>query len=189
MWKSHRPTQLLCAAALACWSGVPPASQSGDALPLPDALRAHLKAEKLGIVTSIRGLPLGVREALQTLFGSQTLDIADPFDSRPLAQGKPIDSRPLAQGRPGGPLQGTNAADRQLPARRLIAAGCADDNHCVVYYERGGSAQSWHVAMFHWRPELTRFEWGGLAPRGLKSIEDVRKAMLSGAIKAPGKVW
>ncbi len=37
-----------------------------------------MKDGRFGIVTSIRGLPLGVRHELQTLFGSQTLDIAEP---------------------------------------------------------------------------------------------------------------
>lgn len=170
-------TTLLSAAALICGSAVVAASQPATALALPDALRAHVKEERFGIVTSVRGLPLGVREALQTLFGTQTLDLADPFDSRPLAQGRPSDSRPIAHGNP------------DLPTRRLIAAGCSDDHHCLVYYERGGSAHSWHVALFQWHPAATRFEWGGLAPGGLKSIEEVRKALLSGAVKGPSTKW
>ena len=67
-------------------------------------------------------------------------------------------------------------------------AGCSTD-HCLVYYERGGGVHTWHVALFHWTPEATRFEWGGIAPRGLASIDDVRNAILSGAIKGPAKVW
>ena len=135
---------------------------------MPDALRTHLKDEQFGIVTSLRGLPLGVREALQTLFGSSHLDIADP----------------------GADFQATDQVlTPNLPRRRLVAAGCSDDQHCIVYYERGGSAHSWHVALFHWQPVSTRFEWGGLAPRDLKTVEEVRKAMLSGAIKGPSKDW
>ena len=169
-------TKRLCAVVVICWAGAVMARQPLASLALPDPLRDHVKDERYGIVTSLRGLPLGVRESLQTLFGTQTLDIADPFDSRSLAQAKPPDSRAA-----------TGAA--ATPTRRMIAAGCADDNHCIVYYERAGSAPSWHVAMFHWQPESTRFEWGGIAPSGLKSIEDVRKAMLTGAIKGPSKVW
>jgi len=45
------------------------------------------------------------------------------------------------------------------------------------------------VALFHWTPAATRFEWGGTAPNGLATIEDVRKAVLSGAIKSPNKLW
>ena len=172
-------TRLLSAAAVICLSAVVAASQPVTSLTLPDALLAHVKAERFGIVTSLRGLPLGVREALQTLFGSQTLDIAEPFDSRPLAQGKP-----------GAEFQVTNAADtRTLPTRRMIVAGCSEDHHCIVYYERGGGTHSWHVALFRWQPASTRFEWGGVAPRGLTSIEDVRHVMLSGAIKGPSQVW
>ena len=134
---------------------------------LSEALRTHVKDEQLGIVTSIRGLPLGVRDALQTLFGSHTLDIAEP----------------------GAEFQVTAAAGQStLPTRRLVAAGCSVD-HCLVYYERGGNTHTWHVALFHWTPAATRFEWGATAPRGLATIDDVRNAVLSGAIKGPNRVW
>jgi hypothetical protein len=135
---------------------------------MPDVLRAHVKGEQFGIITSIRGLPLGVRNELQTLWDSQTLDIAEP----------------------GAEFQGTGVSvNPTLPTRRLIAAGCAPDHHCLVYYERGGNSPTWVVALFHWTPAATRFEWGGAAPGGLKSIDDVRKAVLSGAIKSSNRLW
>jgi hypothetical protein len=124
---------------------------------LPVALRTHLASERFDIVTSVRGLPLGVRDALQALFGTATLDIAEP----------------------GGPFQQGEAVDNpRLPSRRLVAAGCAMD-HCLVYFERGGRARTWQVALFHWTPAATRFEWGGTAPGGLKTFDDVRTAVLS----------
>ena len=101
------------------------------------------------------------------MFGSQALDIAEP----------------------GGAFQLTGVAGSpKRPTRRLAAAGCST-NHCLVYYERGGSAHTWHVALFHWTPAGTRFEWGGLAPGGLETIDDVRNAALSGAIKVSNKLW
>jgi hypothetical protein len=158
---------LLGAIGAGVWSVVVAASQAAAPSVLPGVLRAHLKDERFGIVTSIRGLPLGVRDGLQTLFGSQALDIAEP----------------------GAAFQVTDViVDPKLPIRRLVAAGCSTD-HCLVYYERGGIAHSWQVALFHWTPATTRFEWGGVAPRGLASIEDVRNAILSGAIKGPAKFW
>ena len=138
------------------------ASQTPSAAQPPDALRARLKNESLQVVTSIRGLPLGVRDGLQELFASQTLDIAEP----------------------GTEFQLTDAIkNSQLPTRRLVAAGCSIE-HCLVYYERGGIAHSWHVAVFRWTPAATRFEWGGLAPNSLANIEAVRAAVLSGSIKS-----
>jgi hypothetical protein len=132
---------------------------------LPAPLRAHVKNETFQMVTSIRGLPLGVRDSLQTLFGS--LDIAAP----------------------GAAFNGTGAAGgSHLPTRRLVTAGCSID-HCLVYYERGGTAHTWHAALFHWTPEATRVECGGIAPRGLASVDDVLKAILSGAIKRPANGW
>jgi hypothetical protein len=162
-----RHTRFFCAIGVSLWSAVITGSQAAPAGALPEPLRAHVKNERLGVVTSIRGLPLGVREALQTLFGSQTLDIAEP----------------------GAEFQVTDVVSNpKLPIRRLVAAGCSSD-HCLVYYERGGTAHTWQVALFHWTPAATRFEWGGSATGGLATIDDVRNAVLSGAIKSPNKVW
>ena len=135
--------------------------------PLPEPLRTHLESERMDAVTSIRGLPLGVRDALQRLFGGQTLDIADP----------------------GTAFQATGEAGQSpLPIRRLAAAGCSTD-HCLVYYERGGSTHTWQVALFHWTPLATRFEWGASAPGGLATIDDVRKDVLSGSINRANSIW
>ena len=91
------------------------------------------------------------------MFGTRELDIAEP----------------------GAEFQATDViGNPKLPIRRLVAAGCSNDFHCLVYYERGGIAHTWHVALFHWTPAATRFEWGGNAPAGLKTIDDVRKAIL-----------
>jgi len=134
---------------------------------LSGPLRAHVSDDRFEIVSSVRGLPLGVRDGLQALFGSKTLDIADPGAEAPVAG---------------------VAAKPNLPTRRLVAAGCSTD-HCLVYYERGGDAPTRHVALFHWTPAATRFEWGGIAPGGLATIAEVRKAVLSGAIRGPNTRW
>jgi hypothetical protein len=162
----HR-TRLLCAIGVSVCSAVAAGNQAAPSMSLSAALRAHVKDARFGIVTSIRGLPLGVRAGLQTLFGSQTLDIVEP----------------------GAEFQATDViVNPKLPIRRLVAAGCSTD-YCLVYYERGGLAHTWHVALFHWTPDATRFEWGGTAPGGLATIDDVRNAILSGAIKAPASLW
>lgn len=169
-----RRTQLFCAIGVSVWSAVaacsqtaPPMAPPAPPIALPAALRARIKDARLDMVTSTRGLPLGVRDGLQILFGSRTLDMAEP----------------------GAGFQSTEAiGDPKLPIRRMVAAGCSTD-YCLVYYERGGSAHTWHVALFHWTPAATRFEWGGAAPAGLAAIDDVRSAILSGAIKAPAGFW
>jgi hypothetical protein len=130
-------------------------------------LRAHVAGEKFGIVTAVRGLPLGVRNSLQALFGNASLDIADS----------------------GADFQGSGGkVDRSLPSRRLVTAGCSTD-HCLVYYEIAGSTRGWRVAVFHWTPDATRFEWGATAPQGLTSIESVRKFVLSGTSKGETRRW
>ena len=162
----HR-TRLVCAIGVSLWSVVVACSQATPPAALSGELRAQVQNERFGIVTSIRGLPLGVRDGLQKLFGSQTLDIAE-----------------LGAAFQDKEVVGTS----KLPTRRLVAAGCSYD-YCLVYYERGGIARTWHVALFHWTPQATRFEWGGTAPGGLATIDDVRRAILSGAIKGPAKFW
>ena len=161
-----RRTQLLCAIGVSIWAGVVNCSQAAPTAALSETLRAHLKNDQFQIVTSIRGLPLGVRDALQSLFGSPTLDIAEP----------------------GAEFQTNDAVGNELPNRRLVTAACSTD-HCLVYYERGGAAHTWQMALFHWTPAATRLEFGGTAPSGLMTVDDVRKAVLSGAIKGPNKVW
>ena len=151
----------LCAIGVSLWA----AMVGGQVL--STAQRDLVKDGRFGIVTSIRGLPLGVRDALQKLFGTETLDIAEP----------------------GAEFQVTDViVNPKLPIRRLVAAGCTIED-CLVYYERGGRAHTWHVALFHWTPEATRLEWGGTAPGGLATIDDVRNAILSGKINAPANFW
>jgi hypothetical protein len=163
-----RCTRLFCAIAVSLWSAVVTGSQAVPRAALSETLRAHVKDERFQIVTSIRGLPLGVRDALQTLFGTLSLDIAEP----------------------GAEFQVTDVfSERKLPIRRLIAAGCSGDFHCLVYYERGGIAHTWQVALFQWTPEATRLEWGGTAPANLKTIDEVRNAVASGAIKSANTLW
>ncbi len=158
---------LLCAIGVSLWSAAVFGNQAAAPVALSGPLRAHLTEERFQIVTSIRGLPLGVREELQTLFGGQALDIAEP----------------------GAAFQVSDAiVGPALPIRRLVAAACSTD-HCLVYYERGGTGRTWRVALFHWIPAATRFETGGMAPGGLTSIDNIRNAMLSGSITGPTKLW
>jgi hypothetical protein len=154
-------TPLLAATAVCVWAVVAASGQT-SAAGLPAGLRAHVQQDRFELVTSVRGLPLGVRDGLQALFGRGVLDIAEP----------------------GAAFRATDVMiDPKLPTRRLVHAACSID-HCVVYYERGGIAHTWHLAIFHWTPAATRFEWGGSAPGGVRSIAAVRDAILTGAIKS-----
>jgi hypothetical protein len=157
----------VCLIALSLWLIATGGSQAPNAA-LPAALRTRVQDDRFDVVASIRGLPLGVRDALQVLFGSQTLDIAEPH----------------------GDFQASGMiVDAMVPTRRLAAAGCSTNHYCLVYYQRRGNDPTWHVALFHWTPAATRFEWGGVAPPNLATLADVRKVILSGGIKAPMMVW
>lgn len=150
---------ILWTAAVACSQAAPPAA-------LPDTVRDVVKNERFQLVTSIRGMPIGVRDGLQTLFGSETLDIAESSQA----------------------FQVDDMVHPSLKSRRLVAAWCTIE-YCLVHYERGGAAHTFHVALFHWTPEGTRFVWGGTAPGRLATIDDIRKTILAGAIKSPSTVW
>lgn len=149
------------------WSTVVACTQAAPATELPGTVREVVKNERLQLVTSIRGMPIGVRDGLQTLFGSETLDIAESSSAFQ------VDDM---------------AGNPTLKSRRLVAAWCTIE-HCLVHYERGGAAHTWHVALFHWTPDATRFVWGGTAPGRLATIDDARNAILSGAITSPARVW
>ncbi len=160
--------RVLCALCLIVWSPVAAACQTAAPAALSGPLREHLQNDRFEIVSSIRGFPLGVRDGLQTLFGSPGLDIAEP----------------------GAEFEATGViSSSRLPLRRLIAGGCSRDHHCLVYYERGGDTRTWRVALFHWTPAATRFEWGGNAQGGLATVDDVRNAVLAGAVKGPPTSW
>ena len=147
----------LCAAVVAN-------GQSADSARLSKELQAHVNSERFQAVTSVRGLPLGVRDAMRALWSTAVLDIVDPDGSQPSDN---------------GPNQSN---------RRLVAAGCSSD-HCLISYELGGRTRSWRVVLFHWTPSGTRFEWGGTAPRRLGTLEEVLSAPLSGTIEGPTTSW
>lgn len=131
------------------------------------ALRTHLRAERFTPVTTVGGLPSVVRDGLKQLFGSSTLEMAEP----------------------GAEFQATDVVTKpDLPIRRLISAGCSGD-HCLVYYERGGIAHTRHVVLFAVAKAEARFEWGGSAPSGLADLDEVKGAVLSGAVKGPSAYW
>lgn len=158
----------LCVLAVCVWSATAVARQAPPPAAVPAEIRAHLQKGRFDTVSSIRGLPLGVRHEMQTLFGGETLDIAD---------------RDPASG----------ATDRSAasppPGRRLIAAWCSYED-CLVYYERGArGARRWRVLLLHWTPDRTTFEWGGDAPGGLTTFAAVRGAILSATIRRSTGPW
>ena len=61
-----RSIRLLFVIGVSVWSAVAAGNQAAPPMTLSGALRAHVKDAPFGIVTSIRGLPLGVRDGLQT---------------------------------------------------------------------------------------------------------------------------
>lgn len=140
--------------------------QADTPVPMPEPLRTHLQGETLASLTTVGSLPLTVRDGLKALFKGSTLDLAEP----------------------GAPFQQTDVlVTPRLPARRLVAAGCAAD-HCVVHYERGGFAHIYYVVIFKVSNTGAVFEWGG-ATAGPLDLIGVREALASGKVLGQSKYW
>ena len=154
-------SRVLCAIGVCVWLTSIAQGQSAVSGSLPDALRAPVRDGRFDVITSIRGLPLGVRDQLTKMFGG-SLDIAES-------------AAPFGK------------AD--LPSRRMVVAGCSTTFYCFIYYELAGNSRAWRVAFFNWTPDETRFLWGGVAPGGLSTMDDIRKAILSGSIKGQAGPW
>jgi hypothetical protein len=77
--------KLLYAIGVILWSVVVACGQTAPPVELSAELRARVKDEPFQIVSSIRGLPLGVRDELQTIFGTATLTSPsrEPSSRRP----------------------------------------------------------------------------------------------------------
>jgi hypothetical protein len=134
---------------------------------LPAALRGHLRTEQFAPVATVGELPDAVRGTLKELFGGRGLDLAEP----------------------GAPFQKTDVLVLpRLPSRRLILAGCSAD-HCLVYYERGGFDHVHHIVLIQTDGTTARLEGGGLASGGLRGLDQVRNALLSGKILGGSKYW
>jgi hypothetical protein len=150
----------MLAAWLLVW-GVPAAAQASDSqVAIPRALQAHVAIESFKPIATVSALPAGVRDGLQVLFKDNTLSLADP--------GAPFQATDVVMGKP-------------LPWRRMIAAGCSND-HCVVYYERGGIAHVYTIVVFKLDGAKAHFEFGGAAHGGLAGIDAVKAALASGSV-------
>jgi hypothetical protein len=134
---------------------------------LAEAQRAHIRVEQFAPVTSVAGLSNEVREALRLLFRAQTLELAEP----------------------GAEFQVTDVIVKpDLPIRRMILAGCSID-HCVVYYERGGIAHTFTMVLLRIDKGGAQFEWGGIAPRDVRSLDELKALMVEGKIKGGVSYW
>jgi len=159
------PARLLCAVGLSVWSTTTVAGQARATGALTQELRRHVLDERFDVVSSLNGLPAGVRAELRMLFNSKTLDIHDA----------------------GTKLRATVQV-AGAKSRTLVAAGCSRDD-CLLYYELAGSTRRWRVVLIHWTPEVTTLEWGGAAPGNLSTIDEVCGALLSGRIKGSAGPW
>ncbi len=85
---------------------------------------------------------------------------------------------------PGDDFQLTDViTQKRLPQRRLIFAEISP-HKCIVYYEKGGYAPVYYVAVFSVDAvEAARFVWGGAMWMPAKSLTQLRSAIKSGIIK------
>ena len=134
---------------------------------VPEQLRAHIGAETFTPLAGVGALPDPVKAALAQLFGTKSLDLAEP----------------------GAPFQATDmVVDPRLPWRRLIAAGCAAD-HCLVHYERGGFVHVYQVVVLSRQGDGVRFVWGGAVGGPIPNVHGVKDALATGKVLGQTKYW
>lgn len=118
-------------------------------------------------VPSVTELPATAQADLARLFGQAKLDMADP----------------------GAEWQVTDVIMKpNLPGRRLIAAGCSNQ-HCLIYYERGGIAHVWAVVLLKLDGPGKGLVKGWSAPSGLGQVEEVRQAVAAGKLRVQTRFW
>ncbi len=92
--------------------------------------------------------------------------------------------RRIAMADPGGEFQATDViSDPDLPHRRLIFAGVAQDR-AFVHYERGGICLSFVVEFFRMKsPDTPVGVWSGRCNGPARSLNELRRRILRGDCK------
>lgn len=136
---------------------------------LSPAVRAHLRAETLAPIAHVSDLPPRVREALAALFKSPTLAMADP----------------------GAEFQAGDAiSNPNLPGRRLVLAGCSKE-HCLLQYERGGYAHTYHVVLIAVSEKESTVLGGGSTKAAAHDLAELKSLVIQGGAttKASDAYW
>lgn len=142
-------------------------SPSAQAAGEPGDAEARLKTMVLQPVATVAELPAAAQAGLARLFGQAKLDMAEP----------------------GAAWQVTDVVMKpDLPGRRLVAAGCSNQ-HCLIYYERGGIAHVWTVVMLRLDGPGAGFVQGWAAPSGLGPVHQVQQAVAAGKLRAQTRFW
>lgn len=81
---------------------------------------------------------------------------------------------------PGGDFAAGCVRMEGVPSMRMRLAGLSQD-HCVLFYESGGFAHSFNVALFSLTPDKATLTWKTyLSPKkglSVKGLEDLKKAL------------
>ena len=83
---------------------------------------------------------------------------------------------------PGEKWQATDVImEKGLPWRRLIFAGVSDD-YCLLHYERGGIAHSFHIMLFRRDGDEWRMVWRASSGH-IEKLSDLPAALRSPAVE------
>lgn len=72
-------------------------------------------------------------------------------------------------------------SEEGLPSRRLISGGIAKD-YCLIHYERGGYAHSYHVILFKLSAKSADFLWGGTRFKRIRDLSELRELIRADAL-------
>jgi len=83
---------------------------------------------------------------------------------------------------PGEKFQVTDVIyEHGLPSRRLIFGGISKD-YCLIHYEQGGYAHSYHVILFKLSAKSADFLWGGTHFNRIRDLSELRELIRANAL-------
>jgi hypothetical protein len=82
---------------------------------------------------------------------------------------------------PGGPFNSTDAMDRRLPRRQMVAAAVSE-RHCIVSYIQGGFTVTFKTSIFELSRDKARTIWISTSQGGLNFL-DLKKMVESGRMR------
>jgi hypothetical protein len=144
---------LSAASLLTLWS-MQPAESTGEAVPLQADDRNHFLVDDFSQSKSLAAIPDAVKQAFTRASGEQNF---------------------MAE--PGGRWQATCVKMDDLPSRQLTFVA-NNPHYCLVYYEIGGFAESYKLALFSLKDRMARAVWlgeiGGRDGSKVTNLEQLR---------------
>jgi hypothetical protein len=125
---------------------------------LPNGVRASLKdAKRFQIRVNVSSIPSAVRSSFAKARGEEPFVMAEPEAT----------------------WQASDIRKPHLPRRRLGKVALSE-SFCILFYELGGRARSYHVAVFRLAPNGTTLAWRAVLDEAITDPSALLKAIDDG---------